>query len=256
MVNINKGELSYIMFILLLLNSRVTIGQNIVTDRPDQTESAMSIIPGAIQVETGFSMSRQDENSMANREWAGPSTLIRLGLLKNLELRFQNELIHWNDGQVKSSGFADAEVGFKYQLGSLEGTDHSMAFLSHFILPTGSGELTQDGVGADIRWCVGHSLNETVGISYNAIYSVRPNTNDQWGFSFSLAKAIGDKAGFFIEPYGTYDEEDSFLAFVDAGFTYLWSSDVQLDFSFGHGIHRRESFVSFGFSWRHGYSKN
>ncbi len=57
----------------------------IQTDRPDQTETPALTPKGMFQVETGFSVQKNDENSQTNLL---PSTLWKYGVNENFELRF------------------------------------------------------------------------------------------------------------------------------------------------------------------------
>ena len=75
-------------FLLLLIapvGTGVARGQSpdMVTDRPDQTESATVVPRGLLQVETGYLFARDGDVD----GYAVPGTLFRLGLGGRLELR-------------------------------------------------------------------------------------------------------------------------------------------------------------------------
>lgn len=57
------------------------------TDRPDQTESPTAMPKGFIQVETGSSYESSKKNIINFENYSYNSTLIRYGLINNLELR-------------------------------------------------------------------------------------------------------------------------------------------------------------------------
>jgi len=53
----------------------------LVTDRPDQTESSVVVSPGYVQIETGWSLSRHQEGGVHTNTHAFPGTLFRIGAL-------------------------------------------------------------------------------------------------------------------------------------------------------------------------------
>ena len=57
---------------------------------------------------------------------------------------------------------------------------------------------------------------------------------------------VGEKAGCYIEMYGSGDNEMN----MDAGFTYMLGHNFQLDWSFGTGIDHTMNYTALGFSWK------
>lgn len=60
---------------------KVSPKPELVTDRPDQTESSAVVPPGYVQVETGWSLSRNQEGGIRTNTHAFPGTLFRIGAL-------------------------------------------------------------------------------------------------------------------------------------------------------------------------------
>ena len=58
-------------------------GQEIITDRPDFTESPVTVPVGSIQIETGAEYTRDNPAS----ELSCPNALVRMGLFEKLECR-------------------------------------------------------------------------------------------------------------------------------------------------------------------------
>ena len=87
----------------------------LITDRPDATESPNTVPKGSLQIETGAFYTSFEENSAGNSielETIGyNTTLLRYGLLKNMELR-----LGWNfeEGRTKLNGtkLQDVMSGF------------------------------------------------------------------------------------------------------------------------------------------------
>ena len=82
---------------------------DLVTDRPDQTESATVVQRGRLQVETGYLFARDGDVD----GYAVPGTLFRLGLGGRLELRLGHAGIVGGAGR---SGAGDSELGAKINL--------------------------------------------------------------------------------------------------------------------------------------------
>ena len=60
----------------------------LVTDRPDQTESSSVVSRGRVQIEAGFDFNHFDLAGETLEETSFPSTLVRYGLDRKVELRF------------------------------------------------------------------------------------------------------------------------------------------------------------------------
>lgn len=240
---------------MCILWSIETFSQSIITDRPDQTESAVSILPGALQMETGLAYSINDSESESLRTIHGPTTLLRIGLVDRLEFRIQQQLLHVKGANNETvSGFADTELGMKYQLSNPQTDGLSWALLTHVVIPTGSTAFSNPQTTGNLRLCAGVPLNPQTSLSGNLAYFYAGSDPNYLAFSLSFARSVGNRAGFFIEPYGSYADDKVFESYMDAGITYLWNSNLQLDFSFGVGMNVSHNFISFGLAWRCGYS--
>ena len=91
----------FLIFLFLLLNCSLVFSQ-ITTDRPDQTESAVVLSSGQIQIESGISI----ENSQSNI-----NTLFRIGIIDGIEIRINsNYLINDELSFMKKSSFSDFEA--------------------------------------------------------------------------------------------------------------------------------------------------
>ena len=69
--------------LLLLAMAPAATAQDLVTDRPDFTESAVTITPGRVQVEAGASVAEAD----GTEALAVGELLVRIGLTERWELR-------------------------------------------------------------------------------------------------------------------------------------------------------------------------
>jgi hypothetical protein len=117
-----KTKLVLIFFLLALkLNAQETIPE-LVTDKPDQTESSGVVPHKALQLETGFVLENDETNFINQKKIAWNTTLLRYGLCKNLELRLGMEYLaekmkmKYGDSTVSISGFSPVMRDLKLRL--------------------------------------------------------------------------------------------------------------------------------------------
>ena len=67
------------------------IDAQIITDRPDQTESSSTIAQGSLQIESGVFMGNEGNESFSTRQTFLPTNLFRYGLTNGIELRILNQ---------------------------------------------------------------------------------------------------------------------------------------------------------------------
>ncbi len=222
----------------------------IITDRPDQTESANTVGKRNLQIETGILMSFEElVNDNSIRQIVLPTTLFRFGLTDWMELRLvsqfeMNRYLDRND-----QGMSDLEIGTKISFPTKEGSGTEIAFLTHLVAPIGSNEVSGGTFGTINKLSIAHELSEHVGLGYNVGYDYFTEEYHQATYSLALGVGVNDRVGVYIEPYGALVNFENFVINADAGFTYLVNPDFQLDFSFGTGLNRRMNYVSVGLSW-------
>ena len=200
--------------LITLLITVATFSQQIITDRPDQTESSSTIAKGSLQIEMGLVASTLDNNKL--NSFAGPSTLIRYGITEGIELRLFNQYeahkLELFDETNKVSGFSDIELGVKVQLLKKEGVNTEIAFLSHAIIPTAKDELSNDKMATINKLSISHSLSEIFGLGYNVGYNYVGQIH-AFTYSAALGFSIADNFGGYIESYGVYGEQGFFESY-------------------------------------------
>jgi len=238
-------------FISFFVVSFFSHGQRIITDRPDQTESSSTVPKKSLQIESGILLEFAEEADVSLREIAIPTTLFRYGVGKGIEIRVANQYLNIKEKGTSNqiSGISDLEIGAKIQLYKKDISKTEIAFLSHLILPTGTKEVSLEKVGTINKLSVSHELTEHIGLGYNLGYNYFGFENGFFTYSFVIGIDITERAGMYVEPYGSIGIFDEHLANVDAGITYLLKDNFQLDFSFGTGINYTMNYLSAGFSW-------
>jgi hypothetical protein len=247
----------YMACIFLILSSIKIYGQEqIVTDRPDQTEASSTVPAGYFQVEAGALFMHEQLNEQTEvRTAALPNALFRVGVVKHFELRVvvQPELIQTfvNDTELNEDfGMADLQVGFKLQLCEEKGWRPEIAVLSHLVLPTGTESYSMLNYGSINKLAFTHNLNDKHSIAYNLGYDYLGSGNGNLFYSLAWGIGISEKVGLYVEGYGYYLDMVDPEVSGDAGFTYLLNNNVQLDYSFGVGINHLMNYHHLGISFR------
>jgi len=227
----------FLIFLFLLFNYSLVFSQ-ITTDRPDQTESAVVLSTGQIQVESGISI----ENSQSNI-----NTLFRIGIIKGIEIRINsNYLINDELSFMKKSSFSDFEVGAKFRIFDKTSNNTKVAFLSHLSIPSAIEVFSNNVYGILSRLNVSHDLNNESQIGYNLGYNKFKKMDGQFIYTIVYGRSL-DSFGIFFEIFGDDSKNSSNINF-DSGITYLLDNKKQLDLSIGKGINNEMFFISGGIS--------
>jgi hypothetical protein len=240
----------------------------LVTDRPDETESARTVPRGSTQMEFGarWLVERSSDARLGIVEL--PGTLVRFGAWDRVELRLAwggwvgtsidvSRQRHWADG------FADPEVGVKWAIVPPGEGGTEVALLAHLTLPAGSEVVGAPAVDPSARLTVAHSLGERASLGWNVGYEARSidgGTNagtrrlGRWIYSASLGFDLSPRWGAFVESFGDLPASDPGPAVhaLDGGVTCLIAPRVQLDASVGVGLSDEapDRFVGIGLSFR------
>jgi len=229
----------------------------LVTDRPDFTESVLTVPRGGIQLEFGYTFS---EDGGAKNHALG-ELLIRAGLGERVELRVGLNSWVRHDGADCTDGLEDSYLGAKFQL--LDAPDEpgrlrpGVALLLGTSLPTGSDGFGEDDLQPDITLAAAWDLNQRSSISTNIGYasiSEADERQDELFGSLAYGYGLSDSVGCYIEYYQflhTANGADD-PGFLNGGFTWLARDDFQFDWRAGYQLtgEGREFFIGIGGSWR------
>jgi len=230
-----------------------------VTDRPDQTESAQVVPLKNLQIETGFVREFNKKGKISYVDYAFNSTLLRYGLLKSLELRLGIEYLgaridYLLDDPITISGFGGLFSGVKYRILEEDGSKPGIAVLANLVFPfTANDRYKTDHTAAGLCLALSQSLSDKLSIGYNLGTEWDGNSNTAvWFYSVSMGIPLTSRLGMFIESYGFIPNWDKAAHLADAGFTYLILPNLQADLSAGLGLNdpATDHFISFGVSYR------
>lgn len=232
----------------------------LVTDRPDQTESAAVVPQKSLQIETGVVLERdkiQSGNSETELETLSlATTLLRIGLTNFIELRLGSEFTREKTtvGEYSNdiSGMNGLAVGAKVKLLDENNLMPELAVLVNFDLPVGNEDLVGDETVPGFLLAAAHTLSPRVGFGYNL--GMEWGADDQRDFIYSAALGIGltEQLSGFLEIYGSAPKDGDTHVLFDSGVTYLVKSNLQLDASVGFALtdHSPDWFANAGVSFR------
>jgi len=242
------------IFLLTSFSFSGIYAQDLVTDRPDFTESALSIPARMIQIESGVEYA--GFNSVD--EWTYPNALARIGVGHHLEIRLG--FSGWNT--ISSANQSDTYLNdilleAKYQF-TADDALVPFAILLVSTLPTGADEISVGKAEAGLVLAASYGINDQFDVGVN-LGAVSAENQDERVFNglASLAVGIGltEKLGAFIEMFAEIPQGENWQPVLDGGVTYLVSPTAQLDFYVGKGLndYTPELILGAGFSFRFGY---
>ncbi len=260
---------SVILLTTLALGSDLA-AQELITDRPDQTESAVTVPEGSWQIETGWTFTHDEEGAVTQETHEAPGTLLRIGLSARWELR-----VGWAGiaqaksstpvGAVKQEGIQDGDIGAKVRLWEERDRRPEAALLFGVSTPIGDSDFSSDRFDPSFRLSFSHTLTENLSLGYNlgAAWSTNRDglgnseTKSHLIYTLVLGRSISDRLGAFVESFGSLGgsaagpPEHS----LDGGLTLLISRLTQLDLAAGVGISSAapDWFIGAGISLRYPY---
>ncbi|MFC2137734.1 transporter [Bacteroidota bacterium] len=255
-----KISLLYFFLFVALIGKAQDNTPELITDRPDQTESSAVVPHKSLQIESGFVMENDDNVLSKQKSFAYNTTLLRYGLFENMELRlglgyFGDKEEFKNSDTVNTiSGLSPIYTGFKIKITEEKEGLPEIAFLGGLVLPfTASEEYKPSYSAANIRFSLSHTLSERFSAGYN-IGAEWDGESAIPGYFYSIVLGIGlaDNLGMFIESFGLIPEEGNSEHLADAGFTFLLFPNLQFDVSGGIGINDEsiDNFIGVGVSYR------
>ena len=218
--------------VLLLLLPTVARAEppELITDRPDFTESAAAVPPRYVQAELGAVATLTEGQQVLE----APALLLRVGVLRDVELRVgaPSAVVTWAEGQDG----ADTDVG-PLQLGAklmLPGDGGAAGLLPFVDLPVRASHYDSVGVGVGLKavWAV--DLGPRLGLGGNLGAQLSwlgaEDAEVAWHAlgSLSLGISLTDWLGMFAEVYSLFDEAD-LQVYGHSGLTFAVARWLQLD---------------------------
>lgn len=248
----NRGALlaSALAVLVVAASAAPADAQDVMSsDRPRFTERTVSVAPGTLQLEAGYTFARFGELDSHRLGEA----LVRFGVIPGLELRvglpsFITANADVGPVEFDESGFGDAHLGMKlglYESGLAEGLP-SVALLLGTGVPTGDDDLplSAESWEPEAKLALAWSFTERLGLGVNVNYAQRDpefvDRYDEWAASVALDLPLTARLSGFGEYFAIRPEfEGSGVAqrdYIAGGATWLLTPDLQLDARIGLGV--------------------
>lgn len=231
----------------------------LITDRPDATEAPSVVVRGALQIESGALFTSFEDDVLQTNTTTYNTTLLRFGLLENLELRLgwnfveQRNKLSTAQGEVTQSGLSPLLLGMKVNISQEKGWLPTIGLIGHLFLPfTASDDFKPQNTSVDFRFAFDHTLSDSSSIAYNLGAQWEADTpGAAYIYTLAYGYSLTDSFGLYAELYGDMPENNSANHYWDAGLTYLVLPNLQLDATVGTSITEgQDVLVSAGFSYR------
>jgi hypothetical protein len=227
-----------------------SIKDEIVTDRPDVTNSSIVIPAGSLQIENGVNLSARDGDRLID----GTNTRLRFGIASCLEFLVDTPTYFANIGNPQNSGFSDVAPALKWQISPVPGkVDLSAVF--GVALPTGTANIAGPGAQPYLQFPWSWELRSGWGLSGMFTEFFRPSdliSKRVTEATFVIEKQVTERVSLFVEYVGDYPESGSSAQLLNSGGLYRLSPNQQVDFHFALGLnHNAPSYiVGVGYSVR------
>ena len=224
--------------------------QSITSDRPGIGSGSAVVGHHTVQVEAGFDYTK----TVTNDTYSIGQALIRLGApWFELEI-FANSYVitrtDFMDDVTDGEGFQDLGIGIKVPLVRGAGGRFSLSAQGILNTPSGSNIFSADEWVPVANLLADLGITDRLGVSVNAGYQAGPGSvEDTVTLFVTPGVALGNGFGAYAGWAGFFsDGEDAH--FAEGGFTYLASTDIQLDLNGGWNVDTDDYFLGFGVAVR------
>lgn len=229
------------------------------TDRPDITESPISVDAGHFQIETDLFRTTRNKVEIEN---SFNLANLKLGLTNRTDLQlvvesFVNNYTKDKNGNKldNSSGFGDLTLRLKYNLWGNDEGKTAFAVMPYINFPT---SVSNSNIEAGIVFPFSVDLGNDFGFGTQVQFDLaKSELSSGYHSSFlqsaTLGKEFSKSFEAFAESYYTYDTERKNIQLsVNGGIGYLPTENLKFDIGFNYGLTKNTDNVYFiGFSFRY-----
>lgn len=236
------------------------------TDRPDFTENSRNVGRGRIQLEAGYTYTRDRSGGVPFQSHSYPEVLVRMGLFADwLELRIgQNFGSQHNDiNEFSATGAEDLYLGLGVGLTEQRGIWPESRIILQTRLHTGHRDLTAGKIMPGFNYLYGWDVIKDK-VTFAGSSQVNRAVDDGKHHSVAVAQSLTTgisltkDLGMYLEwfaiiPAGATDPGTGPEHYFDAGFTYRFTNNFQVDIRAGWGLNRHadDFFTGSGFAVRY-----
>ncbi len=225
-------------------------------DRPDFTESPITVDAGAVQLEMSFV---DYAKSGSSHTWTVAPVNLKIGLLNNVDIQFvYDPYAQVNDEGESDSGWGtDLQIRTKINLWGNDGGDTALALMPFLQIPTGADDTKKVEGGLIVPW--GTDLTDTIGLGlmFESDF-VYDDVADGYEVDLVFTGVIGfdvtEAAAMYVEGIAIESTNSSvdFRGILGVGATYSLSENVVLDIGCNLGLAGEVDDVNVftGITWR------
>jgi len=229
------------LLLLLFVGPSANAQDAIITDRPDFTESGVSVPKGSVQIEGGFSL--VDDGPVST--FSLPETLVRIGFKGGLELRIG--IPDYEDREF-ASGIGDLKVGAKLEIHDLlDGWE--TAAIATIELPTGDDDIGSDHLSIETILAGGIELNDTYSLGTQVAVSLAGSDTGvdlEAGGTVVVSRPVAKSLSSFLELAASIPDIGEMELILHTGLAYLVQDHLQLDVHLGLGLTHESPDTLFG----------
>jgi hypothetical protein len=239
--------------------------RELVTDRPDATESAVTVPKGSVQMEFGATWGLERSSDARLGLFEAPGVLTRVGWFERLEVRlawpgWAESVLEGTGIRHRAAGLADPEIGAKWNVLRHDLAD--IGLIAHVTLPIGHEDVSARGPDPSLVLSVAHPLGSRASFGWNAGYEVTTvgraagdrRRLGRWSYSGSVAMDVAERWGTFIEAFGSVpgSEPTPAMHLLQGGVTWRPTPLIQFDVAAGGGLNAAapDRVVTTGVSFR------
>ena len=223
-------------------------------DRPDATESPLTVDAGHFVIEASIFDWRRNDGSHTHTMM---STNLKIGLTNDTDLQVVFDTYAWEDPKVGNDveGFGDVQLRLKYNLWGNDGGNSALALFPFVKIPT-SAQFSNDEWEGGLIIPYATELSGGIGLGlmaeFDVVYDAVGKDHDiEFLHSAVLGFDLSERVGSFVEYVGI-EGDPSYKAYGAGGFTYSVNEDLILDLGAQVGLNSSaEDFGAFfGFTRR------
>lgn len=222
---------------LLLSLPALAFDRELSADRPDTTESPITVEPGHFQIESSIWAFAKDGS---DETWTVGEMNLKAGLTRSADLQLVlRPWIHEQTDDGTAEGFGDIEVRVKYNLWGNDGGKTSAALMPYVSIPSQTAVSTGEWEGGLI-FPVAIELTDRLGFGFQ-VEAARAWDGDTGGYDWDflhsavLGISLTDGFGMFIEYVGVTGD-GPYEASGIVGFTWAATENLQWDIAAGVGL--------------------
>lgn len=233
----------------------------LITDRPDVTESATVVPLKTLQIESGFIYENILRSPALDSLFITfNTTLLRYGIAEYFELRIGIEYLgSYNNNKTMMNeridiGTGPLYLGMKIQVAKETGWLPEIAAIPGLNLPfTAFQPFRSPYIEPEIVFAFSNTINEWLSLGYNlGFFYYHEDRSFLYSYSVAMGVEIFDNFGSYIELNGYLPSNSHASHYLNGGLVFLPLQNLQLDCFAGLGLNSYSSDFhwGFGFSWR------